>query len=241
MKNLTLWSLKVFAISLVLSVLVDMSLGEESLLYSLTAGSAAVALLLGVLGAAGWGISKVLGGAGRVTGLAGRQIGIGGSTPSVTHDLRFRRTVRDDGVERRALEVYPTGKRTRLNPSDLRPTGGTWDTEFFHCSVAGVSHRHKALQRSDFSLGSSVRVVHEPDNPHSKDGKTLAVFNLKGGHQVGYIPSADSSVIYDRLAKDSGIAAFVQTEFRNDGERVGLRLLLFSSTDVRFSRVTGMR
>lgn len=65
----------------------------------------------------------------------------------------------------------------------------------FTTRVAGVTfdnpdgiNRQYILSRA--RQGQAVRLVREYDNPHSKDGTTIAV-QLMSGEQIGYIPSGD--------------------------------------------------
>lgn len=56
----------------------------------------------------------------------------------------------------------------------------------YHLRIAGVSHYQDAL--AGCSEGESVRICHEPDNPH--DDLALRV-ESRWGERIGYVPRAN--------------------------------------------------
>jgi hypothetical protein len=85
--------------------------------------------------------------------------------------------------------------------------------------VAGVSYRSDELQDDGFAPGRRLALVAEPDNEH--DPNAIAVWDAERRVQVGYVP-AD-------LARDLDADAWQAVsllEFREDGRRAGLRILL---------------
>jgi hypothetical protein len=85
--------------------------------------------------------------------------------------------------------------------------------------VAGVSYRSDELQDDGFAPGRRLALVAEPDNEH--DPNAIAVWDAERRVQVGYVP-AD-------LARDLDAGewqAVSLLEFREDGRRAGLRVLL---------------
>jgi len=85
--------------------------------------------------------------------------------------------------------------------------------------VAGVSYRSDELQDEGFAPGRRLALVAEPDNEH--DPNAIAVWDAERRVQVGYVP-AD-------LARDLDAGewqAVSLLEFREDGRRAGLRVLL---------------
>ena len=85
--------------------------------------------------------------------------------------------------------------------------------------VAGVSYRSDELQDDGFAPGRRLALVAEPDNEH--DPNAIAVWDAERRVQAGYVP-AD-------LARDLDADAWQAVsllEFREDGRRAGLRILL---------------
>jgi hypothetical protein len=85
-------------------------------------------------------------------------------------------------------------------------------------SVAGASYRLDALQDDAFAPGSTLALVPEPENEH--DGDAIAIWDVERRLQAGYVP-AD-------VAPELGLPlqALALWEWREEGRRVGLRVLL---------------
>jgi hypothetical protein len=84
--------------------------------------------------------------------------------------------------------------------------------------LAGASFRTEALQDDAFSPGQALELVPEPDNAH--DPNAVAVWNTEQTLHVGYVPAE----IAPLLRGDE--QALVLWEFREEGARVGLRILV---------------
>ena len=85
--------------------------------------------------------------------------------------------------------------------------------------VAGVSYRLDALQDAAFAPGRRLALVPEPDNEH--DPNAVGVWDEDRRLQVGYVPAE----IARELEVDDWQAVTLW-EFFEDGNRVGLRVLL---------------
>jgi hypothetical protein len=85
--------------------------------------------------------------------------------------------------------------------------------------VAGVSFRSDELQDDSFSPGRRLALVAEPDNEH--DPHAIAVWEADRRAQAGYVPAE----IARELRADEWQAVALH-EFREDGKRIGLRVLL---------------
>jgi len=64
-----------------------------------------------------------------------------------------------------------------------------------NCSLAGFSHWDGILVAEKLKIGTRLRLVAEPDNPHDPD----AVVVLYRGRKIGYIPRAENSRISQML------------------------------------------
>ena len=84
--------------------------------------------------------------------------------------------------------------------------------------LAGASYRADALQDDAFAPGAALALVPEPDNPH--DPHAVAVWDAARRLHAGYVP-AD---VAPGLAGDEQAVAL--WEFREDGRRIGLRVLI---------------
>lgn len=84
--------------------------------------------------------------------------------------------------------------------------------------VAGASYRADALQDPALAPGSTLTLVAEPDNPH--DANAVAVWDEARRVQAGYVPAE----VAPKLT--GGEQAVSLWEFREDGRRVGLRVLI---------------
>ena len=85
--------------------------------------------------------------------------------------------------------------------------------------VAGVSYRLDALQHEGFAPGRRLSLVAEPDNEH--DPHAIAIWDERRRVQAGYVPA---EVARGLRAEEWQAVSLV--EFREDGRRVGLRVLL---------------
>jgi hypothetical protein len=84
--------------------------------------------------------------------------------------------------------------------------------------VAGTSYRAEALQDDAFAPGRRLALVPEPENEH--DPNAVAIWDAGRRVQAGYVPAeAAPSVSGDEQAVSLW-------EFREEGRRVGLRVLL---------------
>jgi HIRAN domain-containing protein len=85
--------------------------------------------------------------------------------------------------------------------------------------VAGVSFRTDELQDDAFAPGERLALVAEPDNQH--DPHAIAIWDGARRKQAGYVPAE----IARELRADEWQAVSLY-EFVEDGQRVGLRVLL---------------
>ena len=85
--------------------------------------------------------------------------------------------------------------------------------------VAGVSYRLQALQDDAFAPGRRLALVAEPDNEH--DPHAIGIWDAEQRVQAGYVPAE----IARELDADEWQAISIW-EFVEDGERLGLRVLL---------------
>lgn len=94
------------------------------------------------------------------------------------------------------------------------------DDERIHVvKVAGVSFRRDELQDDAFTPGKRLALVAEPDNEH--DPHAISIWDVDRRKQAGYIPAEIASELHaDEL---QAVALY---EFREDGRRTGLRVLL---------------
>ena len=84
--------------------------------------------------------------------------------------------------------------------------------------VAGASYRPQALQDEAFAPGRRLALVPEPDNEH--DPNALGIWNEERTLQAGYVPAEVApEVPHDWQAVSLW-------EFRDEGARIGLRVLL---------------
>jgi hypothetical protein len=84
--------------------------------------------------------------------------------------------------------------------------------------AAGTSYRAEALQHDAFAPGRRLALVPEPENEH--DPNAVGIWDAERRLQVGYVPAeAAPSVRGDEQAVSLW-------EFREEGRRIGLRVLL---------------
>jgi HIRAN domain len=94
-----------------------------------------------------------------------------------------------------------------------------WSDPRFHVvPVAGASYRLDALQDDAFEPGRRVALVREPENQH--DPNAIAIWDEERRVQAGYVPAE----LAPQLRGDE--QAVVLREFRDDVQRVGLRVLI---------------
>jgi hypothetical protein len=85
--------------------------------------------------------------------------------------------------------------------------------------VAGVTFRSDELQDDAFAPGERLALVAEPDNEH--DPHAIGIWDAARRKQAGYVPAE----IARELHADEWQAVSLY-EFVEDGQRVGLRILL---------------
>ena len=94
-----------------------------------------------------------------------------------------------------------------------------WSDPRFHVvPVAGASYRLDALQDDAFEPGRRLALVREPENPH--DPNAVAIWDERQRVQAGYVPA---EVAPELRGNEQAVAL---REFRENGRRVGLRVLL---------------
>jgi HIRAN domain-containing protein len=84
--------------------------------------------------------------------------------------------------------------------------------------VAGTSYRAEALQDDAFAPGRRLALVPEPENEH--DPNAVGVWDAERRLQVGYVPA---DVAPEVRGDEQAVSLW---EFRDQGQRVGLRVLL---------------
>jgi hypothetical protein len=84
--------------------------------------------------------------------------------------------------------------------------------------VAGASYREDALQDDAFAPGRRLALVREPENPH--DPNAVAIWDAERRMQAGYVPAE----IAPELRGDEQAVSL--WEFRAEGRRIGLRVLV---------------
>ena len=98
--------------------------------------------------------------------------------------------------------------------------------------VAGTSYRPDELADPGFEPGNPLTLVREPDNPH--DANAISVWNADRTAQAGYVPANVAA----ELAGFVDLCALSLWEWRGtDGERVGLRALVYPEGAVRIPRL----
>ena len=84
--------------------------------------------------------------------------------------------------------------------------------------LAGSSYRGDALQDDGFAPGRRLALVPEPDNPH--DPNAVGIWDADRRVQAGYVPG---EVAPELNGDEQAVSLW---EFREEGRRVGLRVLL---------------
>lgn len=90
--------------------------------------------------------------------------------------------------------------------------------------VAGESFNMDDLQDSNFSPGSPLSLVPEPENPH--DPNAVAVKSEDQSLKAGYVPAELAEEVRQILDQDEETPAISLWEVRAEGERKSLRVLL---------------
>ena len=84
--------------------------------------------------------------------------------------------------------------------------------------VAGASYRLEAIQDSAFAPGSALALVPEPGNEH--DPNAIGIWDAEQRVQAGYVPADAAREL------SLPLQAIALWEWREGGQRVGLRLLV---------------
>lgn len=84
--------------------------------------------------------------------------------------------------------------------------------------LAGASFRGEALQDESFAPGARLALVPESENEHDPDA--VGIWNEARSVQAGYVPRE----VAPELAGDEQAVSL--WEFREEGRRVGLRVLI---------------
>jgi hypothetical protein len=84
--------------------------------------------------------------------------------------------------------------------------------------VAGASYRADALQDDAFAPGKRLALVPEPENEH--DPNAVAIWDAERRVQTGYVPAEAATEL---RGDEQAVALW---EFREEGRRVGLRVLI---------------
>jgi hypothetical protein len=121
--------------------------------------------------------------------------------------------------ERLRLWLERTGSGFRLRDAATEEMVRAEDPRIRVVAVAGVSYRLDALQDDAFAPGRRVALRPEPDNEH--DPHAIGIWDETGRLQVGYVPAETAR----ELDSDEWQAVSLW-EFRDDGARAGLRVLL---------------
>ena len=105
------------------------------------------------------------------------------------------------------LRDAATGDAVRWNDPRLRVV-----------KLAGASYRAEALQDDAFAPGRRLALVREPGNEH--DPNAVAIWDAEHRLQGGYVPA---EVAPELRGDEQAVSLW---EFREEGRRVGLRVLI---------------
>jgi hypothetical protein len=105
------------------------------------------------------------------------------------------------------LRDAATGEAVRWNDPRVRVT-----------KVAGASYRSEALQDEAFAPGRRLTLLQEPDNEH--DPNAVGIWDAERRMQIGYVPAEVAPELR------GGEQAVSHWEFREEGRRIGLRVLI---------------
>ena len=117
------------------------------------------------------------------------------------------------------LWLERTGEGFRLRDAETEELVRHEDPRIRVVPIAGVSYRLDALQHEGFAPGRRLSLVAEPENEH--DPHAIGIWDDAGRLQAGYVPA---EVARELRAEEWQAVSLV--EFREDGRRVGLRVLL---------------
>jgi HIRAN domain len=92
------------------------------------------------------------------------------------------------------------------------------DPRFRVVKVAGASYRLDALQDEAFAPGRRLGLVRERDNEH--DPNAVGIWDAERRVQAGYVPA---EVAPDVRGDEQAVSLW---EFREEGQRIGLRVLI---------------
>jgi hypothetical protein len=121
--------------------------------------------------------------------------------------------------ERLRLWLERAGGGFRLRDAATEELLRTEDPRIRVIAVAGVSYRLDALQDDAFAPGKRLTLRPEPDNEH--DPHAIGIWDEEAHLQAGYVPAETAR----ELDPDEWQAVSLW-EFRDDGRRAGLRVLL---------------
>jgi HIRAN domain len=121
--------------------------------------------------------------------------------------------------ERLRLWLERAGGGFRLRDAATEELLRTEDPRIRVIAVAGVSYRLDALQDDAFAPGKRLTLRPEPDNEH--DPHAIGIWDEESHLQAGYVPAETAR----ELDPDEWQAVSLW-EFRDDGGRAGLRVLL---------------
>jgi HIRAN domain-containing protein len=124
-----------------------------------------------------------------------------------------------DGGARLRLWLERTGSGYRLRDAATDELVRWEDPRVHVVRVAGTSYRIEALQDEAFDPGKRVALVPEPDNEF--DPHAIGIWDLERRAQAGYVPADVARGLDARELQAVSI-----WEWREDGQRVGLRVLL---------------
>jgi HIRAN domain-containing protein len=84
--------------------------------------------------------------------------------------------------------------------------------------VAGASYHAEALQDEAFAPGRRLALFPEPDNEH--DPNAVAIWDAERRMQIGYVPAEFAPEV---RGDEQAVSLW---EFREEGRRIGLRVLI---------------
>ena len=123
------------------------------------------------------------------------------------------------GGARLRLWLERTGSGYRLRDAATDELVRWEDPRVHVVHVAGTSYRLEALQDEAFDPGKRLALVPEPDNEF--DPHAIGIWDLERRAQAGYVPADVARSVDARELQAVSI-----WEWREDGQRVGLRVLL---------------
>lgn len=106
-----------------------------------------------------------------------------------------------------------------------------------YCKVAGISFYAEALGDRRLAPGSHLEFKLEPDNAH--DANAVAVWDERGGVQVGHVPAELSAEVARRIRSGEQLTGEVLREVRRDsrsGPLVGLHILILPPVPIEIER-----